>query len=175
MGRELKRKNAKKNRTNTNIKEENPEIKVSTFVKLVIFIPVIILVLYYVIAVFITKEIDISWSKDNDTTENTNEVSNKILAQNILKQPEESYYVYFYDFSDKDESISSLIETSEFTIYHVDTGSALNKNYVTEDKSNPKATTLDELKVKNPTLIKVSADKITEYYEGSSEIANALE
>lgn len=182
MGRELRRKEERKNnnnKKNKSIKRNqslDTSIKGSTIAKIVIFTILILLVLYYIIAVFITKEINISWSNDNETTENnaSSSVLNKILAKNIFNQSEETYYVYFYDFSDADSGIASAINNSDLTIYRVDTGSALNQNYVTEDDSNRNATSISDLKVKNPTLIKVSADQITAYYEGRIEILDFL-
>lgn len=178
MGRELRRKEAKKNK-NRNIKTEaelDTNIHGSTVAKVVIFIAILLLVLYYIVAVFITKEIDISWQDDNSTTEtDTSSVSDKILAKNIFNQAEAKYYVYFYDFSDEDATIASAISNnSDLTIYRVDTNSALNQNYVTEDNSNRNVTSISDLKVKTNTLIEVTNDKVTAYYEGSSEIVSFL-
>ena len=127
-------------------------------------------------AVFITKEVDVSSKKDNDTTENTtSSVSNKILAQRIFEQSEEEYFVYFYDFNEEDKNISSAISgKSEMKIYRVDTSSGLNQNYVTESESNRNVTGIENLKVKNPTLIKISGDKVSLYLEGETEIVNYL-
>lgn len=177
MGRELKRKEAKKNKKN--IKKEvelDTSIKGSTALKIIIFSILILLVLYYIIAVFVTKEIDISGSNNTDQTETTeNSVSNKILAKNIFNQKEETYYVYFYDFNEEDNSISSAINSkSDIKIYRVDTSSALNQNYITDDAGNRNVTSLTDLKVKNPTIIEITNDTITAYYEGSSEILSFL-
>ena len=151
--------------------------------KLVIFSAIFLvmsgLVLYYILAVFVTKEIDVSGTKDNSTSESdttTSSVSNKILAVNTFNQTEETYYVYYYDFNDEDENISSLINNlNDYTIYRVDTSSSLNKNYVTEDeKGNNQAKSLEELKVINPTIIKVENDTIIDYYEGINSIKDFL-
>lgn len=178
MGRELKRKEAKKNK-NRNIKTEaelDTSINGGTALKIVVFTILLLLVLYYVVAVFITKEIDISWENNNDATEtDTSGVSDRILAKNIFNQTEGTYYVYFYDFTDEDMSISAAINNkSDLQIYRVDTSSALNQNYVTEESGNRNVTSVSDLKVKNPTLIEVTNDKVTAYYEGSSEILTFL-
>ena len=176
MGRELRRKEAKKNKIVKTEEQLDTSIHGSTVAKIVIFCIVLLLVLYYVIAVFITKEIDISWSNDNNTTENdASEMSDRILAKNIFNQSKDKYYVYFYDFSDTDVSISSAIsKNSDLTIYRVDTGSALNQNYVTEESGNRNVTSISDLKVKNPTIIEITNDKVTAYYEGNSEILSFL-
>ena len=47
-------------------------------------------------------------------------------------------------------------------------------NYVTLDKGNRKVTSIENLKVKNPTLIKIDNDKVVSYNEGKNEIIKAL-
>lgn len=180
MGREQRRKEQFKNKNKKMEPNElDTNIKLATAIKLISFILILLFVIYYVIAVFVTKELDIS-NKNKETStitdENTaNTVSNKILASNIFDQKEETYYVYFYDFTDEDELVKNVMSSiSETTVYKVDTNSSLNANYVTEEKGNKKATTIDELKVKNPTVIKIDGDKIIEYYEGSSNIYEGL-
>lgn len=183
MGRELKRKEAKKNKkqnNNTNV-ELDTKISLITLLKLVFFIILFLLVIYYVLAVFVTKEIDISNKNATSNTEETsgttnNTVSDKILASNIFNQKEEVYYVYFYDFKTQEEDdLSSLISGSiEEKLYKVDTNSGLNSKYVTTESGNKNATKLDELKVKSNTLIKIENDKIKEYHEGKNDIMASL-
>lgn len=128
----------------------------------------ILVVLYFFMAIFVTEEIDLSNKKEstNNTSNNSNYVYNKILASNIFNQQESSYYVYFYDFKNEDYNTISTINSVGGILYKVDTSSALNSKYIVEDNSNKNAKTLDELKVKSPTLIKIENDTIVEYYEG---------
>lgn len=180
MGREMRRREEKKNKKVLEKKQEVLDTTVSkvTVIKLVGAIVLILLVLYYVLAVFITKELDVSGGNDSASSEIdsvSSGVSNKILASGIFNQKEESYYVYFYDFTDEDESISSAISgKSDWKIYRVDTSNSLNSKFVTEEAGNANVTGLEDLKVKNPTLIQVSADKVIAYYEGSTNILNFL-
>ena len=177
MGRKQRRSDERRIKGIVNEEQIDTSIKLSTLVKIVFFIVLILFVLYYVLAVFVTKEIDIS-SKDNSTSENstdTTNISNKILASSIFDQKESTYYVYFYDFSNEDESISGAINNrSDLTIYRVDTSSSLNNKYVTDSAGNRNVTSKDNLKVKNPTLIEVTNDKVTKYYEGTKEIIDFL-
>ena len=173
MGRELRRKQAKKEGKSL---ERNEMVEAHPIKKMTIITCILVLtitIIYLVTALFITKELD--WfnnNKEEDTSENS--VENSILASAIFKQSEEEYYVYFYDFSDEEENVSSLIENklSSEKVYRVDTSSVLNSKYVGET-SNKNAKTIDELKVTAPTLIKVSGDTIIEYYE-KLEITNNL-
>ena len=182
MGRELRRKEEKKNKKAKEIKNTPSETNYSglTLLKIVGAIAIILFVLYYFIAVFITKEVDVSENKNSTTSEestssSSSSVSNAILAQRTFEQAEEEYYVYYYNFSDEDKTISSILSNkSDITLYRVDTSSALNKNYVTEENGNKNVTGINDLKVKNPTLIKVTGDKVTSYIEGVNEIINYL-
>ena len=172
MGRELRRKQAKKEGKSLRreIAEEKGQIK--NFIKITLLLVFIICVIYLLSALFVTKELDWFNKKEEDTQ--TNLVTNTILASEIFKQSEEEYYVYFYDYKDEDNKIASAVSSklSAKKVYKVDTSSALNNKYVSEE-SNKSAKTLEELKVKASTVVKISGDKIVEYYE-NDEIVNNL-
>lgn len=180
MGRKQKRRDLKNNR-NKKIENEMPGedmIKASSIVKIILGVVVVILVFYYGLAIFVTKEVNLSSNnkKDDATTENSNNnVSNAILARNTFDQLDEIYYVYYYDFNDENEVIANSIGgLTDYTIYRVDTSSGLNSNFVDDANSNKNVTSIDNLKVKNPTIIKVDNDKVISYYEGVDEISNFL-
>ena len=174
MGRELKRKEAKRN--GTNIKKINTttdSIEGKSALKITLIVVCSLILLYLIIAIFVTKELDLS-TGDENTTENTNttSVSNAILAASTFKQSEETYYVFFYGFNNEDDaSIASSVSSNltDYKVYKVDTDSSLNQNYVS-DTSNPNVTSIENLKVTSPTLIQISADKVTEYIEGEDNI-----
>ena len=125
---------------------------------------------YFISALFITKELD--WFSKEEVKENTSGVENSILASAIFKQKEDEYYVYFYDFNEDNNMYKNIVSSklSSKKVYNVDTSSGLNSNYVS-DVSNKKATGLDGLKVVNDTVIKIVGDTIVEYYE-KDEINN---
>ena len=171
MGRELRRKQAK--REGKSLQKEIPtgkhQLKKLVIITLVLIF--IICIIYIFSALFITKEVD--WfDKKEESTQTL--VSNTILASEIFKQSEEEYYVYFYDYNDEDSKISSIVNSklSKSKVYKVDTSSALNNKYISEE-SNKSAKDLSSLKVKSPTVIKVTGEEITSYYEGN-EIKNNL-
>lgn len=170
MGRELRRKQAKKD--GKNLKQETlvEENQIKKLIIITLILIFIICVIYLISALFITKELDWFSKKDNETT---NLVTNTILASEIFKQKEEEYYVYFYDYNDEDSQISSIVSSklSENKVYKVDTNSALNSRYVS-DNSNKDAKTIADLKVKSPTVVKIIGEVITEYYEGNEIINN---
>lgn len=170
MGRELRRKQAK--REGKMLKNE--EIKEEYNVKKIVITCVIVLVsiglVYLISALFITKELD--WFSKKEVKENASSVENSILASAIFKQKEDEYYVYFYDFNEDNNMYKNIVSSklSSKKVYNVDTSSGLNSNYVS-DVSNKKATGLDDLKVINDTVIKIVGDTIVEYYE-KDEINN---
>lgn len=170
MGRELRRKQAK--REGKSLKNE--EIKEEYNVKKIVITCVIVLVsiglVYLISALFITKELD--WFSKEEVKENTSSVENSILASAIFKQKEDEYYVYLYDFNEDNNMYKNIVSSklSSKKVYNVDTSSGLNSNYVS-DVSNKKATGLDDLKVINDTVIKIVGDTIVEYYE-KDEINN---
>ena len=173
MGRELRRKQAKregKEIVNEELKVEGINFK--NLFKLVIISGVIFGVFYLATALFMTEELD--WfSKKNETTntDTTPNVANTILAKESLSQKEDTYYVYFYDYTDEVSSVSTSVKNISDKVYKVNTKDGFNSNYVSEE-TNKDATNIDELKVKALTLIKVVDGSIVEYYEGKEEINN---
>ncbi len=180
MGREQKRKNRKQHKNIEEDFKQEDMMKLSTILKIILGVVIVIIVFYYGLAIFVTKEVDLSSNKKDTDTTNTdnnsnNNVSNAILAKNTFEQLDDVYYVYYYDFNDEEEVISNSISNlTDHTIYRVDTSSGLNSNYVDNNNSNKNVTSIDNLKVKNPTLIKIDNDKVVSYYDGVNEISDFL-
>lgn len=179
MGRELKRRQAKmtgKVVKNDEIKKnEGPYDDIYKLLKTFGLILLIVLAIHFFTALLITKEIE--WfSKDEVKEEVT--IANTILAKNTFNQSEEEYYVYFYDYDEEDSAVTNLINgmLSDSKVYKVNTSDGFNSNFVTEDEfGNSGATSVDDLKVISPTLIKISGDSIVEYYETTDVIKDFLE
>ena len=171
MGRELRRKQAKKEGKSLKKEIQKEEHQMKNLLIITMVLVFIVCITYLISAVFITKELS---GKNNDTNvnETVGNVPNTILAAETFKQKEEEYYVYFYDYEEENQEISSVVNgIKDLTVYKVNTRSALNKNYVSEE-SNKKAKNLSSLKVKAPTVVKVSGDTIVAYYEDSEIINN---
>ena len=172
MGRELRRKQAKREGKSLQKEEKVEKNQIKQLISITLVLVVIIGLIYLISALFVTKELD--WFAKNDDTTISTLATNTILASEIFKQSEEEYYVYFYDYKDEDTDISSHITSklSSSKVYKVDTNNGLNNKYISEE-SNKQAKNLDELKVKAPTLIKINGEKISAYYEGD-EIKDKL-
>lgn len=176
MGRELRRKQAKKDGRSLEKEEIIETNQIKKYLMTIFIIVGVFAIIYLLSALFITKELD--WFNKDKTEEKTetNTVTNSILASAIFKQSEENYYIYFYNFDEeeKDSAITSTVGNSigEDKVYKVNTSSAMNAKYVGE-AGNRSAKTLEDLKVVEHTLIKISGDTITEYYE-NDEITQKL-
>ena len=169
MGRELRRKQAKKEGKSLQIETSKEKNEIKNLVIITIVLLIFIGLIYLLSALFITKELN--WFDKNDQEETAEVVKNTILASETFIQEEETYYVYFYDYTDENTQIASTVneKLSESKVYKVNTKDALNTKYISET-SNKKATKLEDLKVKSPTVVKVTKGKITAYYEGNEII-----
>ena len=142
MGRELRRKQAKKDGKSLERVDTKEDNQIKKYIINIVVLLGVFAIIYLLSALFITKELD--WFKKKDNTSNQNTVSNTILASEIFRQSETSYYVYFYDFDEeeKDSEITELVNNNlvDGKVYKVNTKSAMNNNYVAETSnkwSNP--------------------------------------
>ena len=174
MGRELRRKQAKKERKSLEKEEIIEEKHLKRYLIIITIIIIIIAAIYIISSAFITKELEFFNKKETKEITNKETKNDEILASETFKQSEEEYYVYFYDFTEKENIISETVmsKLAYSKLYKVNTASSMNANYVS-DTSNKKAKKLSELKVISPTLIKITGGTITEYYE-KEEITNKL-
>ena len=101
----------------------------------------------------------------------------EILAGESFSQPEEEYYVIYYDSEEETDNLASLItsyqaKTDVTKLYSVDLTNGMNKKYITEDEivtSSPSA-----LRVKNPTLIRFKGHEVVETIDNREEIKEII-
>ena len=76
----------------------------------------------------------------------------------------------FYNFSDDDALLQAVIENLGYLkkVYKVDLDKKFNSNYIGEINNNP--TTIENLKVKSPTLIKIKNGKAIKVVMGLDSI-----
>ena len=177
MNREQKRKEARKNKKigDDFIPEKTTKSEVNRLIGISFVVILIFVILYFVIGIFITKEIKLPRSEKQEQSNITIDPTN-IIAKSTFNQKEEIYYVYFYDFKNEDKTIADIIKNKlvDSKIYKVDTADIVNKNFVVENDSNKNAKNIDELKVKENTIIKITNNQVEGYYEGIEEIENNL-
>ena len=100
----------------------------------------------------------------------------KIMIGNVFNRSEKTYYVLFDNYKDYkvDSYINSLIKDSDEVVYKVDMSLSENASHVSDD-NNKNASSSNELKINDITLIKISNGKIVEYLVGTEEIESYLE
>lgn len=174
MGRELRRKEAKRNGKNVRdiqkLSKEKP-MTMKQFITIIVVLLVFFVILYILTGIFITK--DIKWfDKKDNTTDNASTVSNKILGVDSLRQSEEEYYVYYYDTTNENSKVTNAVNMLGKMVYKVDLHDAFNANIVGEPSGV--VSDISELKVADPTVIKVANSTITGYYTGVEQIITTL-
>lgn len=165
-------KNEKKynNKNNVIINESvsDNDIKFSKIIKIILGI-VVIFGVFYLLTFGIQK-----WQKNKNTTLNTN--TNKIqydeiLMSKILKQSSDDYYVLVISSDDNSKSsFTTYVNQMQITkMYTADLDSAFNRQYKSEE-SNLTVENIEELKVKETSLLHVQNHVVTEAVEGSSAV-----
>lgn len=152
--------------------------KVFSFITTVAGIIILLIVVYLVIGIFFTKEIDFKDKEDNKEKSNVTIDNKTITAGQIFDQKDNSYYVLIYDFDSKLTNLStfaSLYSSKEnsIPIYKVDSRNKINSNFISKE-SNQKPTSYSDLKIKSPTLIKIENKKVISYIEKEEDIKNVL-
>ncbi len=142
-----------------------PELK--TAIKIVIGVLLFIIVLYFVGRIA-SGELKLKKDKDTEATIQYSE----ILAEKTFKQKDNEYYVMYYYFDDNSVSLieaiaSHLSQTAK--VYKVDLKKNFNSDYIS-DSVNKKPKNLSELKVTNPTLIKIESGNVTNLITGLDSI-----
>ena len=156
-------KNIQKNKESK--KEEYPlKNQIITLSKWIIAIMVTITIISVLTSV-VKKEYTLNKEENN--------ITNEILAGQTFNRVEEEYYVAFYEFDSKEDLTTNLSNITNTKIYKVNLTNAMNKDIVSET-SNDKATTVEELQISGPTLIKINDNKITSYIEGYDDITTYL-
>ena len=166
-------KNIQKQKIDKNKKEEKDNY--FKFVTTLAILLLIFVITYFLIGLFYTKEIN--FNKKEDESAEISVDNTTILIGQLFDQVQSEYYVLIYDVSDKDSSIASWLSVyknkdNALSVYTVDSTKKFNSKYITNDNSNINDSDLSNLKVKSPTLIKISNKSISEYIEGEEDIIN---
>lgn len=171
MGRELKRKEAKRNGKDVKEVQKKHEEQVNTMKNFSIIMIVLIALFsltYLLTGIFATKDIKL-FSKSNTTSsETTTNIKNKILASDSLKQLEDEYYVYYYDSTKEDSEVTNIVNSLSGITYRVDLHDDFNANFLGEPSGI--VSSIEDLKVSDPTVIKVSSSAIIAFYNGTEKI-----
>lgn len=144
----------------------------STYKSAIITIVVVLVViaLFYLFAVYITnKPQKINIPEESISYE-------QITAGSTFNMSDEEYIVLFYsreNNADITSNISNYKSLNKIGVYYVDLDDAIN-NSVISSQSNKNATKASELKVTNPTIIRIKDGKIIDYIEGQDNVVNYI-
>jgi hypothetical protein len=176
MNRKEKRKDKKNRQVYKEVKNENSEF--DGMIKILIGVLIVFFVVYFAYAV---ANGEFASKKDEDpVAAEFQDIF--ILAGTTFGMEKDDYYVMYYDLSDNYSSaLGALYEgytksDSETKMYLVDLKNKFNQSYVLgEDETiNPSPNNIDELKVMNPTLVRVKDKKVIEFITGRDKISEYI-
>ena len=123
---------------------------------------------------------EITFGKKDKEEETTQTITyQEILAGEVFNRKKDSYYVFFYSFSDSNASYyQSLISNyqlkdSSAIFYTVDLDKKLNKQYLIEEDDETEyayPSDIDSLRVKDPTILKINNSKTSDVIAGKDDI-----
>lgn len=140
----------------------------------------VVLLIFGVVYLLTLGATKLGWFNEHYTKKEVSDASiqyDYIMAGTILNRSDKEYYVLITDvenntyltylldkYNDKEDSLPSYI---------VDLGEGLNKSIIGED-NNISATSIEELSIKDSTLLKISNSKIVKYIIGNDDIEKEL-
>lgn len=144
---------------------------------IILFSVLAVLGITYVIAGLMTGEIKFGSPKEKEETPAEIQYEEIIMGE-IFNQPGDEYYVLLFDFTNNYASsyitYKDVFEgnTENPKVYLVDMEKGFNKGFLADEgeeyEQNPD--NFEQLKVKSPSLLKISNHKVTERYEGKEAI-----
>lgn len=153
---------------------ENDEI--IRMIKVFAGVVLALLAFYFVFAIY---NGEISFGDDEENT--PVEIQNiEILAGSTFNRMEEEYYVLMYDFEEDYAAIGVAIynlytqKENTLKMYLVDLGHTFNSKYVVSERASVNVSSVDTLKVMEPTLIKIKNGK-AEFVKAGIEEVNAYQ
>lgn len=160
-------------------KEKNNEIMPVTnnemvkLVKIVLLITAIFLI-FYGITILVTDN-----RKEEQTPTDVTIQYDEILLSSLFEQPNSEYYVLVTKEDDDYAGVYSVYTSkyqskeNKLRLYTANLSNGFNSSYEAEE-SNINITKIEELKLKDSTLLKISNKKIVAAYEGSTKIIEHL-
>lgn len=156
-----------------NNKNYNQEIEMGNLFKIILVI-LIVFGAFYIFTYYIQKNKKTT-PQNNDTNYITTIQYDEILIGDSLNQSENEYYVLFVKKSDYTtrykEYLSRYNKNHKFYYSLIDNG--LNSGFIAET-SMLNADNIQDLRISNTSLIKISAGKIVESYDGNANVMQAL-
>lgn len=151
--------------------------------KAIILLIIVLLILgaVYVVTEYMSGNFKSSKSntEEKDSVNNDASYDNMIMLSKVFDIGDAEYKVLFYSNKNAKESLKSSIKLydsakHDIKLYKVNYDEAINSS-VLQNEDNDKATSVNELKVKGPTLVTIKNRTITSYITNENEILSALE
>lgn len=171
-------KNMKKERKLRNSHIEDDSNIITRFVGTIFGVLIVLVISYLLIGIFVTKTI--KFGKDKEEVVEATTDKSTILIGNTFNQKEEEYLVVIYDMNNsQDKVIDNWVayykeNHSDVTLYKVDSKNKMNAKYIVEENSNSEAKEASELRVIDPTVIRIKDGSISEYIEGKTSVKEML-
>jgi hypothetical protein len=178
----MKKKELKKLNMKMKMVDNDDENQGRTFVIIIMVILAALMLVYGGTELLGKKKTE----EKTETTENESINYDRVSIGTILNRPYDDYYVMLYDSKGEDATTYSSIlsnymakkdEENYIKIYYCDLNNSINSEYYNvnnDNKSNPKAKTIEELDLGDLTLIRVKNGKISKYVENVNEIKDLL-
>lgn len=150
---------------------------IGKLIKIIIGLFIIVGVFYLVTIIMNKKGIfDNGYVKPN--SEETIISYDFIPIGTVFNRLNEDYYVIFADFYEESSYIKSIIQKYEkkdkhIKLYKVDLNNGVNKSFISEN-TNPNVKKAKDIKVKNPTLIRITKHNNVKYIEDIEQIKKEL-
>lgn len=169
-------KNTSKNKSKVNYKTEEQQ-EMIRFLIIVVIIAACVAGVYFFTKTYVTKD-DAKEEAEMTTPASVN--YDVTIIGSLLNRPYDEYYAMIYDSTSVSANKYLGVYTSyaqmqnKEKLYYVDLSNVLNAPYYTEGETNPKAKTIEDLKLGDFTLIKIKNKKIVKYLEDFDEIKKEL-
>lgn len=184
---ELKEVKVEKKSTKPKHRYESAKVQTEEQKEMIRFFIVLLVVvlmvtcIYFLTRIFVTKDL----GKKNNSTD-TEEVVEGSVNYNvasvgqILNRPYDSYYVIVYDAGGEYMyDVSTMLTTYSLNekakhVYRVDLANHLNKEFYDKENENVNATSVDEFKFGDITLLYIKNGKVSKYITDLSKIKAEL-
>lgn len=156
------------------------DVEINKVIKIFVGV-LLVLAITYFIAAILTGDIKFGKDKKKEKEETVIQYE-EILAGEIFNQDSSEYYVMFFDFTDNVASSyltfkdTYSYKENSLDFYIVDLEKGFNQTFIKEEngeyKQNPNS--IEDVKVTNPSILKISDHKVVEQIEGRKEVLNYL-
>ena len=171
-------KKQKKNKVK--ISSTTTDLEISKVIKILVGV-LLVLALTYFIAALMTGDIKFC-QKEKEEEKEVSIQYEEILAGETFKQDKNEYYVMYFNFTDNVASSyltfkdTYSYKENSLDFYIVDLEKGFNQDFIKEEngeyKENPSS--IEDVRVTNPTILKISNHKVVEQIEGKEEVLKYL-